>query len=165
MDKGIIKDIEKKYIEAVKFYEEEINTKHSPSVNCFINLAFLYWSFATEQIEFNEPNNIADEWSMIGGEKFLSTVDKGLDNYPGNLELVFWKQYFLSRLYIIDFSENDCKDLLKQYEKDASLVPYFFLYLFDKKSYLQEISQLREICFSLPTAKNIYINSFIEEKS
>ncbi|MBB6239874.1 hypothetical protein HDC90_004536 [Pedobacter sp. AK013] len=162
MNKAIIKDIEKKYIEAVKCYEEEINGNSHPDINCFINLAFLYWSFATEQIEFNEPNKIPEEWSLIGGENFLPTLDKGLENYPGNLELIFWKQYLSYRLYMTDFSENDCKSLIKQYGNENSLVPYFFLYLFDEKSHSEKINELRKICKGLPTAKNIYISSFIE---
>jgi len=161
MNKAIKNDIEKKYIEAVELYEEEIVIETSPDVNCFINLAFLYWSFAAEQIEFNDPNEIGEEWSAIGGAKFLSTLDKGLAHHPDHLELIFWRRYFLYRLYMVSFSEHDCLELLK-YGKDFSLVPYFFLYLFDKKSHIHQMSKLRKTCIDLPTAKNIYIGSFID---
>lgn len=159
--KAIQQDLEKQYIEAVKSYEKEINGSGFPDLNCFINLAFLYWSFACEQMEFNDPNNIPDEWSVVGGGKFLLIIDKGLENYPNNLELVFWRRYFSYRLYMSDFSEDDCKAMMKKYNSQDSLVPYFFLNLFDKESYATKITGLKKICDELPTAKNLYINSFI----
>jgi len=162
MNKAILKDIEKNYLEAVKFYEEEINGNSYPNINYFINLAFLYWSFAAEQNEFNNPNNIPDEWSIIGEKNFLPVIDRGLRKYPNSLELIFWRKYLSHKLYMSDFSENDCKDLLKRYRNDNNLVPYFFLYLFDKISYTEKIFELRKICAIQPTAKNIYIKSFID---
>ncbi len=161
MNKAIIKDIEKHYVDAIECYKEELNVSSSPDINLFINLAFLYWSFATEQIEFNDPNNIPDELSIIGEKNFLIIIDNGLENYPDNLELIFWRRYFSYRLYMFDFSENDCKAIIRAHEDQKSLVPYFFLYLFDKVKYLEEITELRKICNDLPTAKNIYISSFI----
>lgn len=162
MNQAIINDINKQYLEAVKCYEAEL--VNSPSADIFTNLAFLYWSFATEQIEFNDPNDIPQEWSIIGEKKFLLVIDKGLENYPNHLELVFWRQYFSYRLYVTDFSENDCKALLKKYGGQDSLVPYFFLNLFDNESYKEQITRLREVCNDLPTAKNLYISSFIGRK-
>ncbi|MEE1943608.1 hypothetical protein VRU48_00720 [Pedobacter sp. KR3-3] len=162
MNRAFIKDIEKQYIDAVKFYEEEIRGSNVPDVDCFINLAFLYWSFATEQIEFNDPNNIPDEWSVIGEKNFLPTIDKGLKNYPDHLELVFWRRYLSHRLYFTsDFTENDCKAILETNRNQGVLVPYFFLYLFDKEAYADEIVELRRVCNELPTAKNLYISTFI----
>lgn len=162
MNKAIIKDIEKQYIDAVKCYEEEINGSSFASVDCFINLAFLYWSFVTEQIEFNDPNNIPEEWSIVGEKKFLPTIDKGLINYPDHLELIFWRRYLSHRLYFIsDFSEDDCKEMLAAHRDQDTLVPYFFLYLFDKEAYAEKITELRKVCNDLPTAKNLYISTFI----
>ncbi|KQB99594.1 hypothetical protein [Pedobacter sp. Hv1] len=163
MNKAITKDIEKQYLEAVKYYKEEIDTNTFPPLDYFINLAFLYWSFATEQIEFNDPNHIPDEWSVIGEKNFMPTIDKGLEYYHNNIELIFWRRYFSYRLYMSDFSEDDCKIILKTNDGHDSLVPYFFLYLFDKTSYEKQIIDLRKICDDLPTAKNIYINSFIQK--
>jgi hypothetical protein len=162
MNSAIIKDINKQYIKAVVGYENEIAKNKLPDIDIFINLAFLYWSFAAQQIEFNIPNNISDEWSLIGGEKFMSTIDKGLTIYPSNVELHFWKQYFNHRLFMIDFSQSDCKALLEKYDNHTSLVPYFFLYLFDKETYKNQIDRLLKECTHNPTAKNNYIRTFIE---
>ncbi len=158
---GLIKDINKQYLEAVEDYENEINTNEFPDVECYTNLAFLYWAFASEQFEFNIPNNISDEWSIIGGEKFIKILDKGLSKYPNNLELNFWKRYFPYRLFMAAFSEHDCKELLRKYGDGESLVPYFYLYLFDEQEHKSKVDELLEICNNKPTAKNIYIKSFI----
>jgi hypothetical protein len=160
MNNGILKDINEDYLEAVKCYEKEILSQF-PNIDSFTNLAFLYWSFATEQIEFNIPNGITDEWSLIGGERFSIIIEKGLTKYPSNVELNFWKQYFSHRLFGHNFSENDCKNLLEKYGEAENLVPYFFLYLFDNRKYRDKIIKLLEVCINLPTAKNNYIKSFL----
>lgn len=160
MNDAIIKDVEKNYVEAIKSYENEITNGH-PNIDHFTNLSFLYWSFAAEQIEFNDLNNITDELSLIGGEKFIPTIERGLKNYPDSLELNFWRRYLPYRLYMCEFSENDCKYLLEEYKEDSSLVPYFFLSLFDKESYLKQTTELKIVCDLQPTAKNNYINSFL----
>lgn len=162
MNKGLIKDIEKQFLDAVKCYEEEIANINNHDINSFINLAFLYWSFATEQIEFNDPNNIPIELAIIGEERFLPIIDKGLELWPENTELLFWRHYFPYRLYMTDFSEDECKKILQNQSDKVSLVPYFFLYLFDKTAYGDEIEGLRKICANEPTAKNLYIRTFIE---
>lgn len=161
MCKAIDKDIRKDYLGAVAQYEIEIKDSEHSSVENFANLAFLYWAFAAEQIEFNQPNNIPDQWSEIGGNRFSVILDKGLNKHPNSLELNFWKLYFPYRLFMFNLSENDCIDLLRQYQDDITLVPYFFLSLFDKEKYRNEIERLRETCNNNPTAKNIYIRSFI----
>lgn len=161
MDTAINKEINKEYIEAVKLYEREIDNKDMPIVDVFVNLAFLYWSFATEEFEFNVPNSIPEKWSTVGGEKFLKVINLGLIKYPENLELNFWKHYFSYRLFGKDFTEEDCKDLISKYGDTESLVPYFFLYLFDKDKYKEKRDRLMIICDSLATAKNLYIKSFI----
>jgi hypothetical protein len=161
MNIGLINDIKGEYLEAIRHYENEIDSNEFPNINNFTNLAFLYWAFATEQNEFNIPNNIPDEWSIIGGKRFSIIIKKGIIKYPNSIELNFWKQYFPHRLFGDKFSENDCKNLLKKYGENESLVPYFFLYLFDNQRYRDRTNKLLEICINMPTAKNNYIKSFL----
>ncbi|RWU06139.1 hypothetical protein [Pedobacter chitinilyticus] len=159
MNKAINLDIDKEYISAIKKYEEEI--EKGPTIEKFANLAFLYWAFAAEQIEFNLPNGISDEWSIIGGDKFVLILEKGLSVFPDSLELAFWKRYFAYRLFLSDFSEEDCKEMISENKVIDSLVPYFFLNMFDENTYSKQIATLREICVDIPTAKNLYILTFI----
>lgn len=161
MNLALIKDINREYLEAVKYYEEEINNSDLPKLDAYINLAFLYWEFAAEQFEFNMPNNIPEEWSVIGGKRFSKIIDMGLKKYPNSIELHFWKKYLPYRLFSTDFSKNECERLLKVYGKNISLVPYFFLYLFDKEKHKEKIARLTTVCNDVPTAKNLYIKSII----
>jgi hypothetical protein len=159
---ALIKEINKEYVEATKFYENEILSKKPVSPESYINLAFIYWSFAFELFEFNIPNNIPEDYSIIGGNRYQKILDLGLSNYPNNVELNFWKKYFQHIIYGEDFSENDCKRLLEKYGDNESTVPYFFLYLFDKERYKEQRNELLQACDKIPTAKNIYIKSIIE---
>jgi hypothetical protein len=161
MTTAISKDINKEYLEAVNYYESEIINQEIVSVKSFANLAFLYWAFAYQQIEFNDVYNIPDEWSTIGGESFLKVIGKGLEKYPESLELNFWKNYFPYRMFMTEFSEKDCINLLTHYGEDESLIPYFFLHLFNKELYKDKVTLLLANCKAEPTAKNNYIQSFI----
>lgn len=159
MNSAIIKEINKEYIEAVDYYEKDL--KNFPSLDSYINLAFLYWSFAFEFFEFNQPNNISENWSIVGGNKYSKTLELGLNNYPNSLELNFWKRYFSHISFGDDFSEGDCKNLIKKYELDQSIVPYFFLFLFDEEKYSEKRNELLASCDEVPTTKNLYIKSII----
>ena len=161
MEVALNKDIEKKYLEAVNCYENEINSNQSPDIDTYINLAFIYWEFATDLFAFNIPNNIPEEWSLIGGNRYSKIIEMGLEKYPDNLELHFWKRYFLSRLFEQDFTEQDCEQLIKTYVDNKSLVPYFSLYLFNREKYKGQRDKLIEECDNKPTAKYLYIKSII----
>lgn len=160
MNRAIQLDVDKQYIAAVRSYEEEIDK--CPSIEKFANLAYLYWAFAAEQIEFNLPHDISDDWSLIGGHKFDLILEKGLSVFPDSLELFFWKRYFAYRLFLLEFSEDDCKKMIFEHKAKDSLVPYFFLNMFDERLYLTQIIELREVCRKVLTAKNLYILTFIE---
>lgn len=164
MKSAVIKDINRNYIEAVKCYEEEIaNNEMTVSPDSYINLAFLYWSFAFELFEFNIPNHIAEDYSIIGGNRYQTILDLGLIKYPNNVELSFWKKYFQHIIYDEIFSEKDCQKLLEEHGGIESIVPYFFLYLFDKEKYKERRNELLNKCNEQLTAKNIYIKSIIEK--
>jgi len=160
MELAISKELSREYIEAVELYEEELQQNCTPSIDTYINLGFLYWQFATNQISFNDPNNIPDEWSSIGGERYPKIITQGLEQYPKSVELHFWKKYFPCRLFGEVFTQEECEEIVKEYGDEGSLVPYFFLYFFDEDKYRDKKDELRKQCNELLTAKNLYILSF-----
>lgn len=161
MEIAIVKDIEKKYLEAVEYYEYDIKNSQQASLDSYINLAFLYWEFATEQISFNDPNNISDEFSTIGGKRYSLIIEMGLEQYPNSIELKFWQRYFSYRLVNREFPYEECEKMISDHKGEKSLVPYFYLYIFDKKKHKQKKEKLLELCISKPTAKFNYIKSFL----
>jgi hypothetical protein len=162
MKKGTNNEVNKEYIDAVIFYEHEI-ANHSPEVtpDSFINLSFLYWCFAFEFFEFATPNNIPEYWINIGGNRFLKILEIGLEKFPNNIEVHFWRRYFFHISYGEEFSEIECLDLIEKYGDKESKVLYFYLYLFDKNKYKIQKDDLIEEIKNLPTAKNLYIESIL----
>lgn len=162
MELAITKEINKEYLEAVKYYEEEIsNVDLFPSLTCYIHLAFLYWCFTFELFEFVIPHGIPENWASIGGERQPKIIELGLRKYPNSIELNFWKRYFSHISFGEEFSAKDCERLIEEFPNDESKVPYFFLYLFDKEKYLSTKNLLIAECNSEPTAKNLYIKSVL----
>jgi hypothetical protein len=153
-------DMSKDYLAAVQAYEDAIESRSCPA-EFFINLSFLYWEFAAE-FAFRDANKISDKWGVIGGEKYRIVLEKGLSNYPLNVELHFWSKYFPHRLNFDPFSKEECLALIERFGDSESLVPYFFLYLFDKEKYSKKRNTLIMICENTPTGKNNYIKSIIE---
>lgn len=166
MKDSIIKEINKKYVEAVEGYEDEIqNHEDVASPDTYINLAFLYWCFAFEFFEVVIPNAIPDHWSVKGGDSFLRILNSGLNKFPNNLELHFWKKYFFHIAYGEDFTKGECLQLIGKYNGTQSAVPYFFLYLFNKDKYKEQKMELLKIAEVAPTAKNLYIKSILSSNA
>lgn len=161
---GIDSEINGQYLQAVKYYAIELENSNNSSIDTYINLAFLYWQFAAE-LTLTDGYNIPNEWSLIGGERYPVIIEKGLIKYPRNVELHFWKNYFPYRLFGKEFTQENCQELITKYGNSESLVPYFFLYLFDKNKYEAEKALLLKKCEELPTAKHQYIKSILNTKS
>lgn len=161
MNEALKKDVSKDYKSAIKLYEKQINNEPLSPIDNYTNLAFLYWSFANDFI-FNDINKISDELSLLGGERYGIIVEKGLSNYPNSLELNFWNIYFDYILFGKTFLYEDCLKLIQIYNNDDNLIPYFFLYIFDKITYKAQRNQLLQQCKTLPTAKHIYLLTFLE---
>jgi len=164
MESSLIKEINKQYVEATICYEDDIKNNPKVSVDSYINLAFLYWSFAFDYFSFDIPNNISDDYCMIGGNRYKKILELGLNKYPNNVELHFWEKYFSHIIYGENFSVIDCLDLIEKYDMGESKVPYFFLYLFDKEKYKKQRDELMKEIEKVPTAKNFYIGAIIRGK-
>ena len=74
----------------------------------------------------------------------------------------FWERYFPHRFYFDEFTQEEIEKMIAEHEGDDSLIPYFYLYLFDKQKYKEERDKLLEICDKIPNAKNRYIKAIIE---
>lgn len=162
MKEAIEKEIEKKYIEAINYYELDINSNEKPYVESFINLSFIYWCLAFEYFEFILPNGISEEFSLIGGDRFMNIIDKGIEKYPDNIELQFWKKYFIHISYGEEFSYEECIGLLKKSKNEEGDVLYFFLYMFDEEKYEVEKDKLLKKIKGKLILKNLYIISLLE---
>ena len=156
---AIIYDIKKEYIKAVDAYETLIR-KDGVIPDYYINLSFLYWSFAFELYEFTIPNNIPEYWVKKGGEEFLKVLDLGIEKYPKDIELHFWKRYFLHISYAENFTEKECLDLFDLYGY-KNKTPFFFLYQYDNIKYRKQRDELLDIIKGEETAKNLYIKSLL----
>ena len=88
-------------------------------------LSFLYQSFAFELYEFTIPNNIPKKLVKKGGNEFIKILNLGIEKYPKDIELHFWKRYFLYISYAEDFTEKQCLNLFNLYGS-KNLIPYFF---------------------------------------
>lgn len=161
MKEAIRKEIEKKYIEAIDYYELDIKNNEKPPVERFINLSFIYWCCAFEYFEFILPNGISEELSLTAGDRFMDVIDMGIEKYPNNIELQFWKKYFNHISYGEEFSYEECIGLLENSQDKSGEVLYFFLYMFDKEKYkIEKDILLRKIKRKL-ILKNLYIMSLL----
>lgn len=156
--KAVSSDIDSNYFQAIDFYEQLLREEIA-TVEIFSNLAFIYWAFAGD-FGFSAANNIPDEWIQMGATKYKQVIEKGLFQFPESVELHFLSKYFWHRLGVIDFSKEECLQIVKAY-KEKSLVPYFYLYLFDEEKFKLEAQNLLIECEKCPTTKNKYIKSIL----
>ena len=159
MEIAIIYDIKKEYIKAVEGYTTLIRNNDTIP-DYYINLSFLYWSFAFELYEFITPNNIPEYWIKKGGDEFLKILDLGIEKYPKDIELHFWRKYFLHISYAEDFTEEECVNLFNLYGH-KNKIPYFFLYQYDNIRYKKQRDELLQIIKGKKTAKNLYVESLL----
>lgn len=157
---AIDKDINKQYNDAVFYYRKSIQ-ENELNLEVYLNLAFLYWNF--QDFGFFTYFNISEELRDIGYLQYPEIIEKGIELFPNKVELNFWKKYFQHIIYDEEFSEKDCQKLLEEYDDNENIVPYFFLYLFNKEKYKERRNELLDQCNEHPTAKNIYIKSIIEK--
>lgn len=69
--------------------------------------------------------------------------------------------YYYSRESNVDLQENDLLSLIASYD-DSNLVPYFYLFILDREKYMSQKEDLLQVCIECPTAKNLYLKSFLE---
>jgi hypothetical protein len=154
-------DLAKKYREAIHEYEVALQ-KETLDVNLYINLAFLYWLSASS-FAWADKYEIPMKVRERAIDRYKEVLKEAKLKFPECAELYFWEKYFWHRLVFDSFTEEDTLKIISEHAY-CTEVPYFFLYLFDKKKYGNERNKLLKKCMELPTAKNLYIESIIEDR-
>ena len=151
-------DVAGEYEQAVAAYERAIMQPQAP-VAAFANLSFIYWESVTQQsMVFTNYTAIPLVLSSMPWQACFRTLDAGFQQYPEDLELSFWARYYLHRGVFEDFNDADCRQLLVDcVDHNQTLIPYFFLGLFDEELYSAEIKQILTTCKEYPTAKNLWV--------
>ncbi|RZK16038.1 MAG: hypothetical protein EOO56_21205 [Hymenobacter sp.] len=160
---ALVYDAAGKYEQAAVAYERVILQPQAP-VEVFANLSFIYWESGTQQsiaaAEARPPALHDRPWQMC-----FRVIEAGLQQYPEDLELSFWARYYPYRGIFDDFSAADCQQLLLNcVNHNQTLIPYFFLSLFDEELYSVEIAHILADCRKCPTAKNRWIASVLGYK-
>ncbi|MBS1919590.1 MAG: hypothetical protein JST17_05010 [Bacteroidetes bacterium] len=156
--KALSFDTSKDYVNAVIFYEQSISANEIIR-DAFINLSFIYWHSAAE-FAWADYHNIPHSMREKGAKKYQEIIKLALKYFPDDVELHFWEKYFPHRLFFDPLTQEEVLHIVWRYSK-KSLVPYFFLYLFDKVHYKRERDKLLLKCNEEKTAKNIYIATLI----
>lgn len=154
-------DLSRRYREAIAEYELALNDATS-DVNLYINLSFLYWLSISAFVwadAYGIPLQVRDK----AFDRYNEILENAISKFSDCAELFFWRKYFEHRLLFDPFTEEDVLRILSTYHSCQD-VPYFFLYLFDKEKYVNKRNALLENCKDLPTAKNRYIISIIEDR-
>lgn len=163
MNLALEKEMNEDFVEAVKLYEEIISNCSDVTEDDYINLAFLYWEFAADY-GFCFYYNISCDLRNKGGKEYPRIIKDAIVEFPNSLELKFWERYFPHRHYYDEFTQEEIEKMIVEHKGDDSLIPYFYLYLFDKKKYKEQRDKLLEICNATPSAKYRYIKAIIENQ-
>jgi len=156
-------DVAGEYKQAVAVYERIILQPQAP-VEAFANLSFIYWESGAQQPKANDKAAPLAA-SVMPWQRCSWVLKAGLQRYPKDLELSFWAKYYPYRGVFEDFSADDCRQLLVTcVNHNQTLMPYFFLSLFDEELYSAETARILTDCQSYPTAKNRWVASVLGYK-
>lgn len=159
--KALRLDQNKEYEMAIALYERSVQSNEF-ELNAYINLSFLYWQTASE-FAFKDTYHISNKIFNISFDRYEEVLNMGIILFPNNAELHFWKVYFPHIILGEELYQDEVLEIVNTYD-NTSLVPYFFLYLFNKEKYIKERKMLLKECSKLPIAKNLYIKSIIEDR-
>jgi len=157
---AIKQETKKNYSKAIFYYLKDLDSDKVSSKEIYINLAFLYWLFSTDY-GFSHSNNISKEL-VSKGESYLNILNDGIEIYPNDFELMFWKKYMKSREIGEGLKEEEYLKLMSEYQLRGNLIPYFVLSFFNENKYAKEIGELLILCSKLKGSKYAYIKAIIE---
>jgi len=156
-EEAVRQDAGDDYMAAVKSYEKALTSANN--VNCYINLAFLYWE-ATEY-GFNTARHLDSTFIQYAARRYAELLAVAKECFPEEPEVLFWERYFAWDSVGGPPFVRECKDLLSR--SKSMLIPYFYLAMADgPNKYRDELDRLLSLCRQLPTFKNRYISSVIE---
>lgn len=158
-------DVAGQYEQAAAAYEQAIGQPQAP-VEAFANLSFIYWEASAQQsMTFANGTAVPLAWGSRSFDSCFRVLAAGLQRYPQDLELSFWSRYFPYRGVFNDFSAADCQQLLATCTNhNHTLMPWFFLSLFDENQYRAEVTAILAACARQPTAKNRWVASILHYK-
>lgn len=155
-------DILKDYEKALTYYEASIDKKEN-KMNAYINVAFIYWQSAYA-FGWADYFKISSQIRKFGIDKSSLIIDETIKLFPNNPEPSFWKRYLFHYRLIGDlFPEEEVIKILKEHD-EYSAIPYFLLYLYEENKFKTQRNELLIECNNVPTAKNLYIKSIIEDR-
>ena len=155
---GLQHDIDGDYELAIDFYEKAIIYDTVKDEELYANLSVIYWLLVTDN-NFPPIGSIKDQFRTNGLKRYKDIVEDGIVAFPKSTELLFWNKYFPYRMYFSSFSFQECQALYEDPSLVPSLVPSFYLNLYDEAQYREATMRLVEECLKRPTAKNNYIIS------
>lgn len=158
-EKGIKLDLQGDYLNAIKQYQLVIEFEDA-DISIYLNLATLLF-LAASSFSWADLNNISIDFRTEAVDEYSRVLKKAKLRYPDCAEIYFLQKYFNHRLIFDPLEEAEVLEILKKYEK-CNITLYFFLYLIDGNKYLKERNKILEECNKLPTGKNLYIKSLIE---
>jgi hypothetical protein len=158
-------DVAGAYELAVAAYERAILRPQAP-VEAFANLSFIYWESITQQsMTFTNGTAIPLTLNDMPWQTCFRVLAKGFQRYPNDLELSFWKRYYPYRGIFDDFSDADCQQLLVDcVDHNQTLMPYFFLSLFDEVRHSDDVARILSAYDRSPTAKNLWVASVLNAR-
>ena len=157
LDIAVSYDIEMDYITAAEYYERSIESEGYP--DAFLNLSVLYFQFTDYGI--NASLQLPVEFVKKAFDRFDPVITEGISEFPQNTEMRFWKRYFSWRTINSELTEAEVLEILNQ--GVFNNVPFFLLYLFNPSKYMPQRDELLIECQNLPTAKNKWILSLIDQ--
>ena len=98
-----------------------------------------------------------------GGNEFIKILNLGIEKHPNNIELHFWKRYFLYISYAKDFTEKQCLNLFNLYGS-KNLILYFFLYQCNNIKYKKQKNELLNLYKEKKLQKICTLNHYYNQE-
>lgn len=153
---AIEQDVKGDYIKASELYERSIEIENFS--DAYINLAVLYFQFT--DVGINATSHLPLKFIKKSFSRYEEVINEGINKFPNNSEMKFWKKYFNYRAIGDSLSAGEVLDIMK--EDESNVIPYFFLYLTEPEKYKNQKAVLINQCHQLLTSKNKWILSIIE---
>lgn len=155
---GLEADIRGDFLSAIKYYEESIS-QNEKQVDTYLNLAIIYWEIGWDY-GISSYHKINKDLIHVAAERYEVILEIAKKEFPNNIEVEFWRRYIDNINLGKEFSIEECETLVQR-DKN-SLVPYSYLYLYNKDKYKNEVDKLYSIVSKELTEKNQYIKNMID---
>lgn len=152
-------DGERRIVEASHVYEELI-TSSDADMHTYINLATIY--FVANDLGFAAHFDLEPSFVEWAWRRIPQLLEEARQRFGNRVEIEFWQIYIP---FILLGDEIDEKQLLNLIQKEQTLVPYLYLFIFTengKHIYRKQAESLLEEVNDASTEKKRYIKSVLE---